>query len=44
MPRPPLDPPTRPKDWRKTAIRAAWAVYDWHTLKACGVIDKVPEP
>lgn len=44
VPGPPLEAPPRPKDWRKVAIRAAWAVLDWHTLKACGEIDKVPEP
>jgi hypothetical protein len=44
VPGPPLEAPTRAKDWRKVAIRAAWAVLDWHTLKACGEIAKVPEP
>lgn len=34
----------RPEDWRTISIRAAWAVHDWHTLKALGEIDEVPEP
>lgn len=35
--------PARPDDQRRLAIRAAWAVYDWHTLKAFGEIDAIPE-
>jgi hypothetical protein len=39
-----LAAPARPEDQRRKAIRAAWAVFDWHTLKAFGEIDAIPEP
>jgi len=43
-PPPPPFTPARREDWRAKAIRAAWAVLDWHTLKAFGQIDQIPEP
>ena len=48
MPRRPAAPihaaAPRGEDWRAKAIRAAWATWDWHTLKAFGQVDQVPEP
>ena len=44
IPTAPPDVPMHPADWRQKSIRAAWAVLDWHTLKAFGEIEQVPEP
>lgn len=33
-----------PEEQRRRAIRVAWAMRDWWTLKAFGEIDEIPEP